>query len=280
MTFWSDMDFDMHPVPLDLDTADRLLAGSVAPADAPPGYARVASLLEAASATPGVDELEHEREAVAILAAVVRSSSYERCPSPGRPFMPFTLSRPRLAAAFAAATLACTGGLASAGSLPGAAQDIAAAMLGRIGVPVPGPNEHSGTHPDLRGTSEDGLPDLVGRSEVTELATTTELEGVEKGAAVSTAASDGKSHAGQKGSAGSAHAGEPNVPTPQEGGTGTADAASGGKSLHGTSTAGTASGGHSGAGSANASDGHEAADTASGGRSSAGRGNGSGNAAP
>lgn len=280
MTFWSDMDFDMHPVALDLDTADRLLGGSVAPEDAPPGYARVASLLEAASATPGVEEFEHEREVVTILAAVVRSSSHKRRPSPRRSFMPFTLSRPRLAAAFAAATLACTGGLATAGSLPGAAQDVATAMLGKIGVAVPGPNEHSGTHPDVRGTSEGGLPDLVGRSEIAELATTTHLEGVEKGAAISTAASDGKSHAGQKGSAGSAHAGEPSVPTPNEGGTRTADAASSGKSSHGTSTAGTASGGHSGAGSANASDGQEAADIASDGRSSAGRGNGSGNAAP
>jgi len=280
MTFWSDMDFDMLPVVLDLDTADRLLAGSVAPEDAPPGYARVASLLEAASATPGVEELEHEKEVVTILAAVVRSSSHKGRPSHRRPFIPFTVSRPRLAAACAAAALACTAGLASAGSLPGPAQDIAAAMLGKIGVSVPGPNEHSGTHPNLRGTSQDGLPNLVGRSEIAGLATTTELEGVEKGAAVSTAASDGKSHAGQHGSAGSAHAGEPSVPTPNEGGTGTADAASGGKSSHGTSTAGTASGGHSGAGSGNASDGQETADIASGGRSSAGRGNGSGNAAP
>jgi hypothetical protein len=280
MTFWSDMDFDVRPVALDLDTADRLLAGSVAPEDAPPGYAQVASLLEAASTKPSVQELGHEREVVTILAAVVRSSSRKRRPSPRRPFMPFTLSRARLAAACAAAVLACTAGLASAGSLPGAAQDIAAAMLGKIGVSVPDPNEHSGTHPDLRGPSEDGLPDLVGRSGIAELATTTELEGVKKGAAVSTAASDGKSHAGQKGSAGPAHAGEPSVPTPNEAGTGTADAASGGKSLHGTSTAGAASGGHSGAGSANASDGQETADIASGGRSSAGKGNGSGNAAP
>src|SRR6185503_2337457 len=106
MNLWSDFDCEMHPVPLDLDTADRLLAGSVAPEDAPPGYARVASLLEAASATPGVEELEHEREVVTILAAVVRSSSHKRRPSPRRPLMPFTFSRPRLAAALAAATFA------------------------------------------------------------------------------------------------------------------------------------------------------------------------------
>ena len=283
MTFWSDMDYDMHPVPLDLDTADRLLAGSVAPEDAPPGYARVASLLEAASAPPSVEAPERETEIVAVLAAVVRSSSHKQFPSPRRPFMPLTLSRPRLAAVFAAAMLACTAGLASAGSLPGAAQDVAAAMLARIGVSVPGPNELSGTHPDLRSPSEEGLAEVMGGSEIAELATTTELEGVEKGAAVSTAASDGKSHAGQKGSAGqgSAHAGAAGVPTPNEGGTGTADAASSGNSLHGTSTAGTASGGHSSAGSENASGGQDTADTASGGRSSAGRSKGSGrNSAP
>jgi len=30
MNLWSDFDCEMHPVPLDLDTADRLLAGTVA----------------------------------------------------------------------------------------------------------------------------------------------------------------------------------------------------------------------------------------------------------
>ena len=66
------------------------------------------------------------------------------------------------------------------------------------------------------------------------------------------------------------------VPTPNEGGTGTADAASGGKSLHGTSTASTASDGHSSAGSGNAGGGQETAGAASGGRSDAGAGNGNG----
>lgn len=273
MTSWSDMDFDMHPVRLDLDTADRLLAGSVAPEDAPPGYARVASLLEAAS-TSRRETLEDETELVAILAAVVRSSSLKHDPSPRSPSMPFTLSPPRLAAFLAAATLACTASLASAGNLPGAAQDVAAAMLAKVGVSVPGANEHSGTRPDARGPSEVALAGHVG-SDIAELATTTELEGVEKGAAISTAASDGKSHAGEKGSGDPGQGGEAGVPTPNEGGTGTADAASGGKSLHGTSTANTASDGHSSAGSGNAGGGQETAGAASGGRSDAGAGNGS-----
>ena len=69
-------------------------------------------------------------------------------------------------------------------------------MLAKIGVSVPGPNEHSGTHPDVRGRSENVLPDVAARSEIAELATTTELEGREKGAAISTAASEGASPAG------------------------------------------------------------------------------------
>ena len=182
--------------------------------------------------------------------------------------MPFALSRPRMTAAFVAVALACTAGLASAGSLPGAAQDIASAMLAKVGISVPGPNEHAGTHPSVRGSSSDASSDAVTRSDTAELATTTDLTGVDKGAAVSSAASDGKSQAGQHGSA---SGGSAPVDTPNSGGTGTADTASGGKSSQGTSTAGAASGGASSAGSGNASSGEETADSASGGHSSAGQ---------
>src|SRR6187200_2968415 len=200
MNLWSDFDCEMHPVPLDLDTADRLLAGTVAPEDAPPGYANVARLLESAAAEPTADELAREAEVVTLVAAAVRSSPSIRSLSP-RMSMPFALSRPRITAAFVAVTLACTAGLASAGSLPSAAQDIASAMLAKVGISVPGPNEHAGTHPSVRGSSSDASADAVTRSDVAELATTTDLTGVDKGAAISSAASDGKSQAGQHGSA-------------------------------------------------------------------------------
>ena len=185
--------------------------------------------------------------------------------------MPFALSRPRMTAAFVALTLACSAGLASAGNLPGAAQDIASAMLAKVGISVPGPNDHSGTHPSVRGSSSDASSDAVTRSDIAELATTTDLTGVDKGAAISGAASDGKSQAGQHGSA---SGGSAPVDTPSNGGTGTADTASGGKSS-GTSTADGASGGASSAGSGNASNGQETADSASGDHSSVGSGNGS-----
>ena len=256
MNLWSDFDCEMHPVPLDLDTADRLLAGTVAPEDAPPGYANVARLLESAAAEATADELSRETEVVAMVAAAVRSSSSIHSVSPRRFFMPFTLSRPRITAAFVAVSLACTAGLASAGSLPGAAQDIASSVLSKVGISVPGPNERAGTHPNVRGSSSDASSDAVTRSDIAELATTTELTGIDKGAEISSAASDGKSQAGQHGSA---SGGSAPADTPNSGGTGTADTASGGKSSHGTSTADAASGGASSAGSGNANDGHSSA---------------------
>jgi hypothetical protein len=270
MNLWSDFNREMHPVLLDLDTADRLLAGTVAPEDAPPGYANVARLLESA-AEPTADELSREAEVVAMVAAAVRSSSSIHSVSPRRFFMPFALSRPRITAAFVAVTLACSAGLASAGSLPRAAQDIASSMLAKVGISVPGPNEHAGTHPSVRGSSGDASSDASTGSEIGELATTTELTGIDKGAEISSAASDGKSQAGQHGSA---SGGSAPVDTPNRGGTGTADTASGGKSSQGTSTADAASGGASSAGSGNASGGEETADGASAGHSSAGSDNG------
>jgi len=185
--------------------------------------------------------------------------------------MLFALSRPRLTAAVLAAAFAASCGMASAGSLPGAAQDVASEMLAKVGITVPGANDTAGTRPDVRGKSASvpSAPADAGQgADISELATTTELTGVEKGAAISTAASGGKSKAGQQDSA--SGAGAP-VETPNSGGTGTADTASGGKSSTGTSTANTASGGKSSAGSGNASSGQETADTASGGRSSEGQ---------
>ena len=271
MTFWSDMDSEMHALPLDSDTADRLLAGSVAPEDAPPGYGRLVRLLEAASAEASSEELTWEPETVAAMTAALRSPVHRNVASSRRSFMPFAFSRPRLTAALVAAAFAASVGMASAGSLPGAAQDVASEMLAKVGITVPGANDSAGTHPDVRGnsTSVPIAPADVGKgAEISELATTTDLTGVEKGASVSTAASGGKSQAGQHGSA--SGGGAP-VETPNSGGTGTADTASGGKSSTGTATANAASGGKSAAGSGNAGSGQESADSGSGGRSSTGQ---------
>jgi hypothetical protein len=246
MSSWGDLDTEMQRLPLDANTADRLLAGSIAPEDAPPGYAGVATLLAAIGDSPGADEPVGVSEAVASLGAVVRSSQTQIT----RPSRRSNLSRLKLATAFVTVALAGTTGLAFAGSLPGAAQSVASDMLGTLGVTVPGPNSNAGDHPNVRGKSADTAVTTSNSgkgSEISELATSTDLTGVAKGAAISTLASDGKSKAGQE------H-GAP-VATPNSGGTGTADTASDGTSSQGTSAANTASDGHSSAGSDNSADG-------------------------
>jgi hypothetical protein len=248
MSPWGDLESEMKRQPLDTDTADRLLAGSVAPDDAPPGYAGVAALLAPAADSPRADDLSGESETVALLAAVVRSSQ----PKMTKPRRRSIVPRLRLVTAFATVALAATTGLAFAGSLPGAAQDVASAMLDKVGVSVPGPNSNAGDHPNVRGTSSDVAvtsSDSGKGGEISQLATSTDLTGVAKGAAISTLASGGQSQAGQH-----SRTAAP-VATPNGGGTGTADTASGSESSDGTAIADTSSDGHSGAGSDNAADG-------------------------
>jgi hypothetical protein len=248
MSLWRDLQCEMQRLPLDVDTADRLLAGHVLPADAPPGYEAVASLLKNLRAHEEERVLRHE-DTVPELMTGGRSPLLETMSTPRRS----TLHRFKLAGAAVASALACTTGLAFAGSLPGAAQDIASSMLSKVGVTVPGPNGQAGTHPTVRGSSP---PEVAVRgdteatdnaaaengegkgAEISDLATTTELTGVEKGAAISTLASGGKSQAGQQGEATADHSTE-----------------TGGAS-DGAATADEASGGHSSAGADNAAAGH------------------------
>jgi len=246
------LESEMQRLPLDTDTADRLLAGSVAPEDAPPGYAGVATLLAAVADSPAAGDFSRESETVGLIAAVVRSSQPKTTEPRRRSIVP----RLRLATAFATVALAATTGLAFAGSLPGAAQDVASTMLAEVGVSVPGSNSNAGDHPNVRGKSSDA-PVTSSNSgkggEISDLATSTDLTGVEKGAAISTLASGGQSQAGEHGQASDAHGAS--VETPNSGGAGTADAASGAESSQGTAIAKAASDNHSVAGSENAADG-------------------------
>ena len=258
--------------------------------DAAP-HKRVASLLEAAAAPSEPGPVPGEDEALTAFRASHDSSRRSSVLS----------SRSTVKAAVAAALgsgVLLTGGVAAAatGALPGAAQDTASEMLGKIGVEVPGPNEASAGHADQRGqvedsdgettettdtTTEDGsvAPEDAAKNEdkgglVSKVATKGDYSGVEKGAAVSDVASDGKSQAGdQHGKAAGteeetteessqepaeptqAENGKAPVETPNEGGTGPADQAttdkSDGASTDGTETADEKSSGSSAGGSAN-----------------------------
>lgn len=128
-----------------------------------------------------------------------------------------------------------TSGLAAAGVLPNAAQDMVSDVLGRVGISVP-----ASEHPTSSG------------EQISEIATTTSSTGVGKGAEISSTASGGMSQAGEHGSV-SDGAGMAPVPTPNGGRTGTADTASGGASDAGTDIAEEKSDGRSAAGSGNAS---------------------------
>jgi hypothetical protein len=125
-----------HPshatLPLDDDTAERLLAGRLHPEDAPPGYAPVASLLRAAAGPPTPDELAGQEAALAMFRAERRPGSVtvRRRPGPVGVRRRPDRVRSRVAALVLAGTLVA-GGLWIA--------DGARTALG-LGSPFGGPN--------------------------------------------------------------------------------------------------------------------------------------------
>jgi hypothetical protein len=233
VTTWSDLPDDMGER-LDADTRERMLAGRVHPDDAPPGYADVVRLLDAAAGSAGRERLAREADdvsaAIALIAQtppgpqVVRRSDGMR-----------SRSRAKVGGLVVVGVLVGTTGLAWAGALPDAAQDAFSAVLDRVGITVPAADEHPASSGDV----------------VSDVARTTAAVGVDKGAEISSLASGGQSQAGEHGA--SAGSGEtPPVSTPNAGGTGTADTASSGAGEVGTIVADEASDGRSREGSANA----------------------------
>ena len=141
----------------DLDAQlDRLLESPSNPeALGSSAFPRLEALLAAAAATEAGPQpgehlvLDAFRELVTEAAGVPSLASRRR----------ERLARQRMYALVAATSgvvLLGTGvAAAKTGSLPGAAQSTAKSVLSVIGVHVPGPNAHAGTHPDTRGTSGD-----------------------------------------------------------------------------------------------------------------------------
>jgi hypothetical protein len=123
------------PLVLDDDSADRLLAGRMDPADAPPGYERAAAVMAAATAAARRDELDGVESTLdAFRAALAGQPS-----PPRRPHMLVKfLTVKAVAAVFTGALL--VGGVAAAatGSLPDAAQRIAHRVVGVAPAPAGG----------------------------------------------------------------------------------------------------------------------------------------------
>jgi hypothetical protein len=240
MSDWNDLPDEMRKLQLDSGTIDRLLAGEVEPDDAPPGYSEVARVLQAAARARHGDELAHEASHVAGAMELVRQPSSASMSTDRRSRKMSRIHRLKVGGLVVVGALVGSTGLAFAGVLPDAAQDAVSNVFDRVGINIPA----SGDHPAATG------------DEISQIAINTDATGVDKGAEVSSAASAGKSQAGQHGS-GAIGLGDGNtnapVPVPNDGGTGTADTASAGASEVGTGTANEESTGHSSSGSGNAS---------------------------
>jgi hypothetical protein len=120
-------EFGGDPLALDGETADRLLAGRLDPADAPPGYAEVAVVLSAVAGPPTPVELAGEAAATATFVATVRPTARSRRRAGGRR----TALGSRLVALAAAALCAMlVGGVAAAatGTLPEPARRVVHAV--------------------------------------------------------------------------------------------------------------------------------------------------------
>lgn len=148
---------------LDEASVDRLLTGTLAPASAPPGYARVAELLAATVAPPTPRELDVQAAVLAELRAVTRMRSSASSARPARP--------PRrrwagLAVAVMVGALATGGVAAATGHLPepvrGAARSILSGPGGAPvtpGSPEPAPVTTTGSGgASLAGAPSSGAP--------------------------------------------------------------------------------------------------------------------------
>jgi hypothetical protein len=146
------------PLALDDDSADRLLAGRLDPADAPPGYAEAAAVMAAATAPATHDELD----GVELSLNAFRAAQTAPPSSPRRPHMLVKLLTVKAVAAAFTGVLV-VGGVAAAatGTLPEAAQRMAHRVVSAA--PAPAGEDHAqgpgdaAKGPDVTGAAEAGL---------------------------------------------------------------------------------------------------------------------------
>ena len=204
----------MPHVELDPHTADRILAGVVAPDDSPPGWVHVVRLLDAAALGEQLVELTARRTVANMAAVIERLRCADETNQGGR--VRQGRRRGSAAAVFVAATLTIAVGSAAAATHPQAVQRLAARVLAGVGsgqmnhristVPPSGPSTTPSSA--AAGRAKHGAPSGALRDQhaprnqhgkaVSTVAHTDGLTGRAKGEAVSTVASRGKSHAGQQ----------------------------------------------------------------------------------
>lgn len=209
-----------HP---DDRTTDRLLAGVIDPADAPPGFAGTARLLGRAA-----DEFVPVHADATLVAALAHAITANPT-TPRRKSMLTQLLTAKVAAAAAAVVLSATTAAAATGTLPEPAQGVAADAAAQVGINIPNPSEDHPTGTADNPTEADEHGDTVSGT-----ARDTETTGADKGAEISTTARG--EHGQAPATAGTEDAPAP-VDTPNAGGTGTAGTASDGVSDAGTANA-------------------------------------------
>jgi hypothetical protein len=116
---------------LDDHTADRLLSGTTAADDAPPGFAGVAAHLEAMASPAAPRPLDGE-----LLAAMVAATTAPDVPR-RKSMIAKLLNAKIAAAAIGAVVLSGTGVAAAAGGLPDPVQDKVASVASHVGVDLP-----------------------------------------------------------------------------------------------------------------------------------------------
>ena len=148
------------PLAIDQDTADRLLAGRLDPADAPPGYAEVARVLAAAAAPATPHELEGEATATAVFAhrrldrhGVDSHATPRRSPLGSR-----------LAVVAVAVGVLMVGGIAAAatGALPGPAQRLVDSVSRTARHLEPWSSSHEADEGGTRRSGQDQRPAVGG----------------------------------------------------------------------------------------------------------------------
>lgn len=195
---------------LDDRTADRLLAGTVEPADAPPGLAGTAQLFGRAATEFSAADVDP-----VLISAMAEAIALAPIPAPSRrkPMLTQLLTA-KVAAVAATVVLSATGAAAATGTLPDAAQSAVADAVAHVGVNIENPSEDHPTGTADNPTEADEHGDTVSGT-----ARDTDSTGAE----ISTTA---RGEHGQDPAATGAEDAPAPVDTPNAGGTGTAGTAS------------------------------------------------------
>ncbi len=140
-----DLDNEMKRFALDDLTADRLLAGKLAPEDAPPGYQAIAQAVQTAAGTSPAIETTRDAATVAVVVEALRSSAKPPLRARRKSMLAQLLSA-KVAAIAAVTVLGATAAAAATNTLPAPAQTAVSDAASHVGLAIPKPDSHANTH--------------------------------------------------------------------------------------------------------------------------------------